>query len=209
MSGSLTTPGESQPAPDGGPSRGQSRPSPQPADPDCTALCERGGYAVAVVPDLTLEDIASFRPAAPTLTGQPAGYGVVGMPANLVAAASEQQFAGNVLGWDVVVRFVPTAFVFDYGDGTSGRTRTGGATWESLGQAQFTPTATSHAYRARGTYPVSVTVEYTPSVSFGAAFRPIPGVVSASSGGYEVRVVEVRTALVERTCLEDPAGQGC
>lgn len=169
-----------------------------------------GGHLVVTVPDVTLADLASFRPAAPTLTGEPQGFGVVGMPTNLVASASEQLIPGTVLGWDVTVRFVPTAFVFDHGDGTSGRSSTGGASWTDLGQPQFSPTATSHVYRSRGTYPVSVTVEYSASVDFGSGrWRPVPGVVRATGGGYDVHVVEVRTALVDRTCAEDPSGPGC
>lgn len=182
-----------------------------PAEPeDCGPLNRCIDYRVVGFPDVTLADIASFRPAQPTLGGEPAGFGVVGMPTNLLATASEQRIPGTVLGWDVTVRFVPVAFVFDNGDGTTTRSATGGASWTSLGQGQFTPTATSHAYQARGTYPVSVTVEYAASVDFGnGSWRTLPGVVRAQAGSYEVRVVEVRTALVERTCAEDPSGPGC
>ncbi len=182
-----------------------------PAEPeDCGPLNRCENYVVAGPPDVTLADLASFRPAQPTLGGEPAGFGVVGMPTNLLAAASEQRIAGTVLGWDVTVRFVPVAYVFDNGDGTTTRATTGGASWTTLGQGQFTPTATSHAYRARGTYPVSVTVEYAASVDFGSGtWRPVAGVVRAEAAGYGVRVVEVRTALVDRTCVEDPTGPGC
>ncbi|WP_127475389.1 hypothetical protein [Microbacterium sulfonylureivorans] len=182
-----------------------------PAEPeDCGPLGCRGDYEVAALPDVTLADIASFRPAAPSLTGEPAGFGVVGMPTNLVGEASEQRMTGTVLGWDVTVRFVPAEFVFAHGDGTSATAGTGGASWSSLGQAQFTPTATSHVYDERGTFPVGVTVRYAASVDFGnGSWRPVPGYVTASSGGYEVRVVEVRTALVDETCREDPTGPGC
>ncbi|WP_109209299.1 MULTISPECIES: hypothetical protein [Microbacterium] len=183
----------------------------QPSPPrDCGILNRCNDYAVALPPDLTLEDLASFRPAPPTLGGEPAGFGVVGMPTNLLATASEQRMPGTVLGWDLTVRFVPTAFVFDNGDGTTTRAASGGASWASLGQGQFTPTATSHVYQARGTYAVGVTVEYAASVDFGSGtWRTVPGVVRAQGGGYDVRVVEVRTALVDRTCVEDPAGPGC
>ncbi|MCR2809191.1 MULTISPECIES: hypothetical protein [unclassified Microbacterium] len=161
-------------------------------------------------PDVTAADLASFRPAAPSLTGEPAGFGIVGAPANVVAAASEQVMSGTLLGWDVTVQFVPAGFVFDYGDGSTARSMTGGASWESLGQAQFTPTATSHVYRERGTYPVSVTVQYAAYVDFGSGtWRPVTGYVTATDGGYDVRVVEARTALVDRTCAENPAGPGC
>ncbi|HEY9308597.1 MAG TPA: hypothetical protein VIP82_12430 [Microbacterium sp.] len=183
-------------------------PTPPPPE-DCGPLNRCIDYTVVGFPDVTLADLASFRPATPTLGGEPAGFGVVGMPTNLLAAASEERIPGTVLGWDVTVRFVPTAYVFDNGDGTTTRAATGGSAWASLGQGQFTPTATSHAYRARGTYGVSVTVEYAASVDFGTGWRPVPGVVRAEAGGYDVRVVEVRTALVDRTCAEDPTGPGC
>ncbi|MFH8252384.1 hypothetical protein ACH3VR_18605 [Microbacterium sp. B2969] len=196
------------PGPSGrAPAASAEQPAPQPCE--ATPVGCRGNYTVVSIPEVTLADLASFRPAAPTLTGEPTGFGVVGMPANLVAAASEQQMPGRIFDFDVVVRFVPVAFDFEYGDGSSARTTTGGASWSQLGLAQFTPTATSHVYRGRGTYPVSVTVRYAASVDFGAGWRPVAGFVSATTGGYDVRVVEVQTALVARTCDEAPSGPGC
>lgn len=193
---SLTTPSVIAPAP--------AEPATCPLD-RCDLL-----YDVAAPPDVTLADLASFRPARPSLGGEPAGFGVVGMPTNVFAAASEQRIPGSLLGWDVTVRFVPAGYVFDYGDGTVARTTSGGASWQSLGLAQFTPTATSHVYAARGTFPVAVTVEYAASVDFGSGvWRPVAGFVTATTAGYSVRVVEVRTALVDRTCLENPRGPGC
>ena len=183
-------------------------PVPEPNPCDSVGTC--GGYIVVMPPDVTAADLASFRPARPSLTGEPAGFGIVGAPTNVVAAASEQYMTGTLLGWDVTVRFVPAGYVFDYGDGSTERSATGGTSWGSLGQAQFTPTATSHAYRERGTYPVSVTVEYAASVNFGSGtWRPVTGLVTASTGGYDVQVVEARTALVEKTCAENPRGPGC
>ncbi|WP_171013202.1 hypothetical protein, partial [Microbacterium sp. 2FI] len=183
---------------------------PDPAPELCSQIDCRETLAVATVPDVTLADLASFRPAQPTLTGEPAGFGIAGLPTNVVATASEQFIAGTLLGWDVTVRFVPAGFVFDYGDGETARTITGGTNWQSLGQPQFTPTPTSHVYGERGTYPVSVTVQYSPSVDFGSGlWRPVAGYVTASTGGYGVRVLEARTALVDETCVEDPSGPGC
>ncbi len=206
-------PGPDNPLPHdeaGSPGAESSSPVPPAPPEDCGPLNRCVDYTVVSLPDVTLADIASFRPAQPTLAGEPAGFGVVGMPTNLLAAASEQRIPGTVLGWDVTVRFVPVAFVFDNGDGTTTRSSTGGASWQSLGQSRFTPTVTSHAYRARGTYGVSVTVEYAASVDFGTgSWRAVPGVVRAQAAGYDVRVVEVRTALVDRTCDEAPAGPGC
>lgn len=206
-------PGSSSPGTGWNPPRDAAPPAESgsaPAPEDCGPLGCRGNYTVVTVPDVTLADLASFRPATPRLAGEPGGFAVAGMPANLVAEASVQEIPGTVLGWDVVVRFTPVAFEFSHGDGTSAVHSSGGATWDQLGQAQLTPTPTSHVYRARGTHVVNVSVQYAAAVNFGSgSWRPVPGYVTATSGGYRVQVVEARTALVDRTCIEDPRGPGC
>lgn len=167
--------------------------------------------AAPVIPDqVTLADIASFTPARPAVSGEPSGLGVVGMPTNVVAAASTQTLAGTLFTFPVTVTFVPASFRFDFGDGTGLTSASGGTSWASLGQADFTPTSTSHAYAVRGTYNVTVTTLYSASVDFGGGqIRQVPGYVEATTGGYSVRVVEVHTGLVDKTCLENPAGPGC
>ena len=176
---------------------------PTPADP--------ADPAAPVIPDVTLTDIASFAPAKPTISNEPAGLGVVGMPTNFVSSAAEHAVGGRLFDtWDVVVHFVPAGFRFDYGDGTSQTSTSGGAAWADLGQAEFTPTATSHVYTGKGTFDASVTVLYAAVVEFGGGvWRPVAGYVQATTGGYGVRIVEVHTALVDKTCLENPAGPGC
>ncbi|MFJ6652648.1 hypothetical protein ACIQLJ_07630 [Microbacterium sp. NPDC091313] len=162
------------------------------------------------IPPVTAQDLASFAPLRPPLQGEPAGVGVVGMPANFVAGVDAHSLAGTLFGRAVTVRFTPAAYVFDYGDGTRARSATGGASWSSLGQAQFSATPTSHAYAARGTYVASVTVEYAAEVDFGVGrWFPVRGLVTAASPGYPVEIYEVRTALVDKTCAENPAGPGC
>lgn len=189
---------------------GGSTPRTEPDDCAAATVCRDMPYEIVSVPDVTIEDLASFRPAAPTLTGEPFGFGVVGLPANVVAAASEQRLNGELLGWDVTVRFRPAGYVFDYGDGTTLRTATGGTAWAAAAQPQFTPTATSHTYRARGTYTASARVLYSAAVDFGSGvWRPVSGYVTAGSGPYRIEVLEARTALVDRTCAEDPRGPGC
>jgi len=188
---------------------GRAQPAPAPTPITCTRA-DCGGFIVVMPPDVTAADLASFRPAQPSLTGEPDGFGIVGAPTNVVAAASEQVMTGTLLGWDVTVRFMPAGYVFDYGDGSTARFTSGGTSWAALGQAQFTPTLTSHVYRERGTYPVSVTVQYAASVDFGSGtWRSVSGYVTATAGGYDVRVVEARTALVDQTCAESPGGPGC
>lgn len=186
--------------------------NPMPCDAP-SERCERPELplepADAGFPDVTLADLVSFRPATPTFGNEPLGFAVVGMPANFVAAASVQDIPGTLLGYPVTVRFTPTAFVFAYGDGASLRAASGGASWEASGLAQFTPTPTSHVYGERGAYVTSVTIEYAAAVDFGAGWRTVDGVVTARSADFPIEVVEARTALVDRTCIENPSGPGC
>jgi hypothetical protein len=180
------------------------------APPACTTALCRPNYTVVTLPDVTAADLASFVPAVPTVTGEPQGLGVVGMPTNLVATASTHALAGTLLGYDVTVRFSPTAFRFEHGDGTARTAATGGASWHRLGMPEFSPTATSHVYGEPGRYRVTAQVVYQAAVDFGTgAWRPVTGAVTSVGVGYDVRVVEVHTALVARTCVEDPTGPGC
>jgi hypothetical protein len=171
--------------------------------------CRGGGFTVEVIRDVTASDLASFVPARPSFDAEPAGVGIVGMPTNFVAGATTQTLTGTLFDLPVTVRFVPAAYVFDYGDGTSARSTSGGLAWAALGQPQFTATPTSHAYGARGTYVASVAVEYAASVDFGGGWIPVEGAVTATTGGQAVDVYAARTALVERTCAENPSGPGC
>lgn len=186
-----------------------STPPPAPEEVCETSLC-RPLYSVVTLPDVTAEDLRSFIPAVPTVTGEPLGLGVVGMPTNLVAGASVQLQSGPLLGYDVTVRFTPTSYRFDHGDGTSRTAVSGGATWARLGVPDYTATPTSHVYGAAGSYRAGVRVVYSAAVDFGTgSWRPVTGSVTSAASFYDVRVVEVRTGLVQRTCAEQPSGPGC
>lgn len=188
---------------------GSSTAPPAPEEECETSLC-RPLYSVVTLPDVTAEDLRSFVPAVPTVTGEPLGLGVVGMPTNLVAAASVQLQSGPLLGYDVTVRFTPTGYRFDHGDGTTRTAATGGATWARLGVPDYTATPTSHVYGAPGSYRAGVRAVYSAAVNFGTgSWRPVTGAVTSATSFYDVRVVEVRTGLVQRTCAEQPSGPGC
>lgn len=194
----------------GGGTKGGSSTTPPTAEEECSSPLCRPLYTVETLPDVTAEDLRSFVPGVPTVTGEPLGLGVVGMPTNLVAAASVQLQSGPLLGYDVTVRFTPTGYRFDHGDGTGRTSASGGATWGRLGMPDYTATPTSHAYGAPGTYRVGVRVIYSAAVDFGTGtWRPVTGSVTSAAATYDVRIVEVRTGLVQRTCAEQPSGPGC
>ncbi|WP_292830633.1 hypothetical protein [Microbacterium sp.] len=157
----------------------------------------------------TLTDVASFAPAASLLADEPDGVGIVGMPMNFVVTATPHTATGTLFDLPVTVRFVPASFVFVHGDGSSRTSPTGGRTWAALGQEQFSATATSHAYRTRGSYGASAIVKYSATVDFGTGDVKVPGLLEVRTPTTAIDVVEVRTALVERTCLENPSGPGC
>lgn len=212
--GTEVTIGASQTRPGQGPSDGnESRPPSNalPIAPECTDALGRCDilYEVELIRDVTLSDLASFAPDAPPLTGQPAGVAIVGMPANFVVDADAHTVTGELFDLPVSVRFTPVSYLFVHGDGSAREAPTGGQTWEELGQAQFSATATSHAYGSRGTFTARAAVRYAAAVDFGNGWAPVPGVLELSTGGYTVDVLEVRTALVDRTCIEDPGGPGC
>ena len=162
------------------------------------------------IPTVTITDLASFRPDTPGLASEPDRVGIAGLPTNLVATTRTQTLHGVLLGFTVRVRFTPDHYTFTHGDGTTSTTATPGESWQTTGDVQFTPTATSHAYTDRGRYTATVTVAYAPAVDFGdGTWRPVTGYITATSPGQSIRIYEAHTALVAHTCTEDPHGQGC
>ncbi|WP_226532897.1 hypothetical protein [Microbacterium paraoxydans] len=158
---------------------------------------------------LTITDVAQFAPGPTTTAGEPDNVGVAGLPVNFVASASAQNRSGTLLGRPISVRFSPVRFVFTYGDGSTAATASGGHTWSALGQAPFTPTPTSHTYRARGTFLAHVTTHYTAEVDIGGGWFPVAGELAVEGPTQRIRIYEADTALVARTCAERPDAAGC
>ena len=190
--------------------RVETRPStPALCIPTSTEIC-RENYSVVVISDaITIDDLVSFAPAPSTATNEPSGLGVVGMPTNVIVSARPHTATGVLLDMPVTVRFTPASFRIDYGDGTARETRTGGSPWSALGVPTFTATATSHEYTERGTYTVRSTVRYRAELDIGNGWFDVDGLLSIPAAPHDIRIVEVRTALVDETCLEDPTGPGC
>ncbi|MBI5160053.1 MAG: PKD domain-containing protein [Micrococcales bacterium] len=134
----------------------------------------------------------------------------MGLETNFVAADATETVGGMLLGRPASVRFTPVGYRWDYGDGST-RTSSGpGASWVALGVREFDPTGTSHRYPDRGTYPVTLTVEYSAAYSWdGSAFTPIEGTLTAPAGTAPVRILVESTVLVGADCAANPAGPGC
>lgn len=160
-------------------------------------------------PAITITDLARFAPHSALAATEPGNVGIAGLPANFVAAASVQVQSGTLFGAPLRVRFTPAGYDYTYGDGSSATLTEAGQTWAALGQAQFTPTATSHIYRRSGTFLADVDVRYTAEIDLGGGWEPVAGQLTTDGPPQEIRIYEARTALVAHTCEEDPAGIGC
>lgn len=160
-------------------------------------------------PTIRISDLARFAPASVLATTEPGNVGIAGMPTNFIGAATPQIQDGELFGVPLRVRFTPVGYDYTYGDGSSATVTSPGQTWAALGQAQFTPTATSHVYRAPGRYVAEVDVRYTAEVDLGGGWLPVSGQLTTDGADQELRILEARTALVAHTCAENPAGVGC
>lgn len=165
--------------------------------------------AAPAAPAVTIADLQQFAPPATSATVEPGGIGVAGLPANFPTAASTHTAAGALLGLPILVRFTPIAYEYSYGDGTSASLTTPGRSWADLGQAQFTPTPTSHVYARRGVYVVDVDVRYTAEVDLGGGWTRVDGEIRTDGPPQRIRVLEARTALVAHTCTERGDAPGC
>jgi len=157
----------------------------------------------------TISDLARFVPSTATISGEPDNIAVVGLPANFLSTAKTETIPGAILGRALTIRFTPVNYAFDYGDGEKRDSSTPGTAWDAGGQAQFTPTDTSHVYKEPGTYTVTVTVTYTADIDLGTGWIPINGTLNGPPATQQIRVVKAHTALVQNTCTERPSAPGC
>lgn len=157
-----------------------------------------------------VSDLQNFPAYAAPAGMEPNGWAIVGLAANFWAGASAQVSEGLLLGEAAQVMFTPVGYRWNYGDGSTAASATGGASWEDLGLAEFSTTATSHVYAAKGTFTVVLTVDYRADYSFGDQdWRPVEGIVTVPSTPFTVVAANESTVLVAEDCLANPRGPGC
>jgi hypothetical protein len=166
--------------------------------------------AVPAAPAVSLEDVAGFVPRTASIRSQPNGWALVGAPVNLLTDAAPQVVDGTLLGRPAQVRFVPVAFTWDHGDGTSATVEGPGASWRDLRQHDFTATPTSHVYDSMGDRQIALTIAYAPSYRFdGGGWQQIAGTLPVQVGPVTIHVLEGSTVLVGGVCGSPDAGPGC
>ncbi|MFZ4894262.1 hypothetical protein ACL9RL_07420 [Plantibacter sp. Mn2098] len=163
------------------------------------------------MPSVTIHDVATFAPHAPTLSMEPNGWAVVKLPANFIASAEEHVITGTLLGLEARVRFTPVEYDFSYGDGAGLLSPSGGSTWNTLQLGEFSDTATSHVYTTSGVYTASVEVVYEAEYQFDDSdWLPVSGSLSVeTTTPLSITAKTAKTVLVDRNCTQRTSGPGC
>lgn len=209
VSGTLTDEAAVLEAFGGNPGGGDAGPGADEPDLECVATFPEP--CLAPEPGaLTLSDIAAFRPGAGANLMEPNGWSVAGLPTNFYSSGGQQTQQGSLLGGPAEVRFTPVVWTWAYGDGASTRSSTAGGSWASRGVAEFDPTPTSHTYATRGTYTITLVIDYAAEYRLGAGpWTRIPGTLRVPSNPLAITVGSVTTVLVDKDCRQNPAGPGC
>lgn len=157
---------------------------------------------------ITMADIERFTPIVGELVVEPEGWGVVGTPTNFYATAETHTMDGELFDSPIRVRWTPSSYIFDYGDGTVEETEASGSAWRGT-EESWTETATSHTYSSTDDVTASVTVVFTAEVNAGAGWFAVPGTLPVEAPGVSVKVFEVDTVLTDGDCMANPTAPGC
>ncbi len=164
--------------------------------------------ATAELRPITMADLAQFRPIVGELVVEPHGWGVVGTPTNFYATAETHTMAGELFDMPIEVRWAPSSYVFDYGDGTTESSEASGTAWRGT-EESWTETATSHVYAERSDVTASLTVVFTAEVDAGGGWFAVPGTLPVAAPSVGVKVFEVDTVLTNGDCMVNPSAAGC
>lgn len=179
-----------------------------PADPAAPACAPQTPCDPALV--VRVSDLVSIEADEPVQGMEPDGWLVVGIPANFFASATVHQSSGLLLGAPADVRFTPVGFTWDYGDGSSGTSTSGGATWAAQELPEFSETSTSHVYENTGTLSIGLSVSYAAEYRFaGGDWRSVEGLVGVAADPMQVIADRAGTVLVAEGCSVDADGPGC
>jgi len=169
------------------------------------------GTGTATPPQLvTWADLASFRPTVGVAVAEPTDWSIIGLPTNFYVNGGPHVVSGALFGLPADVRFTPVEHGWSYGDGSSSTTTTPGASWASLGLAEFDRTATSHVYRRQGAFTISATITYAAEYQFaGQPWRSVSGTLALPTNSLSLTVSDATTVLVRDGCDTRAVFVGC
>lgn len=175
---------------------------------DVIVVDRRGTPPIAGTDPITISDLARFTPLVGELMVEPDGWGVVGTPTNFYATAETHTMDGELFDAPIEVRWTPSAYRFDYGDGTVEETQASGSAWSGPAES-WTETTTSHTYADREDVTASVTVIFTAEVDTGAGWFAVPGSLPVDAPSVSVKLFDVDTVLTNGDCMANPSAAGC
>ena len=165
---------------------------------------------LTAAPVVTITDVAAFAPTFAAALSEPSGWAIAGLPANLVGPAGAVTVGGTLLGSPADVRFVPVAWRWDYGDGSTATLGVAGSTWAASGLPAFSATSTSHVWTASGIHRVALAVVAVAEYRIaGGPWIPVAGSLTLPVSEFDIVVATADTVLVERDCRANPSGPGC
>ncbi|WP_323961428.1 hypothetical protein GC088_06220 [Arthrobacter sp. JZ12] len=168
-----------------------------------------GGEAAEPAVVITLEDFQSQPIVAATVVSEPGNFGLLGGHNNVWADAEEQEFTFETLGDQVTIRAWPVAYDWNYGDGGTRTTQTGG---HSVPESDWllVETPTSHVYPATGDYNLVLTTRFNGDYSVnGGPWTPIVGQAAVESEPHLISIWRSDNRLVDGSCTQDPTAWGC
>ena len=169
-----------------------------------------GQAALAEHGPIVLSDLVNFMPVAGTQRMEPDGWSIVHLDTNFFVDTTAQVQDGVLLGAPASVRFTPTSFHWDYGDGTTTTLATRGGSWTATGVEEFDSTDTSHVFTTTGSYRISLTIEFRAEYRYsGGDWTAIAGTVPVTTNAIEAIVEDAATVLVGEECTTDPTSPGC
>ena len=185
----------------GGGSRGGSTATPPPPP-------LRDGYSITE--PITLADLVNFTPVAGIDHMEPDGWMVVGLNTNFYATVESGVQTALLLDLPASVRFTAERYRWSYGDGGTATRLTRGSSWEASGVGEFDRTATSHVYRAAGTYFIDLTIDYRAEYQYaGGPWVSISGTIPVAANRLVATAGAANTVLVGHDCAQHPSGPGC
>lgn len=148
------------------------------------------------LPVLTLEDFRRLPLVPLPLRIQPDRPEVlVNIATITMTEATTQHFTTDLLGYPVEVEATPSAFVWDYGDGTDPlRTTSPGHPWPDHD--------VFHEYRAPGTYTITLTTELTGRYRLvgSTTWHDVTGTATTTTTAPLLTAVERKSHLVSGPC---------
>ena len=213
LNGNKTTPGGSTGTGDGHGGTGGDGSTSNGGKGDGTTTCTVGscdpGFT-ATGGDVSLSDVKHLLGSSGIASMEPNGWAVIGISTNFLSSAEVSVVHTRLLDEDAAVRFTPIRWHWNYGDGTAANLSTGGATWATWGIEEFDPTPTSHIFRQRGDFTITLGVEFSAEYRFAdGGWILIDGTLTLPSNPLRVTAGDATTVLVGRDCNQTPRGPGC